>query len=260
MKASMSEIRLEKSDHIATVTLSNPGKLNAINVSMWEALTCAFNDLSQDVDLRCVIVRGDGNTFAAGADVEEFSTLRSNMAQGIPYHTMVDCALASISHCVHPTIAAIEGVCLGGGLEIACACDMRIGATSSRFGIPINRLGFSLAPGELQYLLQLLGKATTLEILLEGRVFDAAEAKEKRLLNRVVADVHAEAHKTAKRIAKGAPLAARINKQLARRLSPSPEPLSQEELHGAFSFFASHDYREGVQSFIAKRDPVFLGK
>ncbi|CAN5362056.1 enoyl-CoA hydratase-related protein [soil metagenome] len=257
----MSEIRLEKKDLIATVTLSNPGSLNALNVAMWESVTRIFNDLSLDADVRCVIVRGDGGNFAAGADVKEFSTLRSNMAQGILYHTTtIDSALASIAHCVHPTIAAIEGVCVGGGLEIACACDMRIAAPSSRFGIPINRLGFSLAPGELQYLLHLLGKATTLEILLEGRIFDAAEAKEKGLLNRVVADVPTEALRTAQRIAKGAPLAARMNKQLVRRLSPLPNALSEQELHDAFAFLASQDYREGVQSFMAKRDPVFLGK
>jgi enoyl-CoA hydratase len=257
----MAEIRIEKKDLIATVTLSNPDKLNALNVAMWESMTRTFNDLSLDEDLRCVIIRGDGHNFAAGADVEEFSTLRSTMAQGILYHTTtIDAALASIAGCLHPTVAAIEGVCIGGGLEIACACDIRIAAPAARFGIPINRLGFSLAPGELQYLLHLLGKAATLEILLEGCVFDAAEAKEKGLVNRVVADVPAEARRTAQRIAKGAPLAARMNKKLVRRLSPLPQPLTEQELHDAFAFLASQDYREGVQSFIAKREPVFLGK
>lgn len=257
----MAEIRVERDDVIATVILSSPGKLNALNVAMWEALVQVFDVLSHDEDLRCVIVRGDGNNFAAGADVEEFSTVRSTMAQGILYHTeTVANALHAISTCLHPTIAAIEGVCVGGGLEIACSCDMRIAASSARFGIPINRLGFSLAPGELQLLLQLVGKATALEILLEGRVFDAAEAKDKGLINRVVADVQAEARKSAERIAQGAPLAARINKQLARRLSPVPEPLTAQELQDAFSFLASQDYREGVQTFLSKRTPVFLGK
>jgi enoyl-CoA hydratase/carnithine racemase len=257
----MSEVRVEKNDLIATVTLSNSGKLNALNISMWEGLARVFSELSQADELRCIIVRGDGGNFAAGADVEEFLTHRNNMTQGRHYHSrIVDPALASIANCTHPTIAAIEGVCLGGGVEIASACDIRIAAPSSRFGIPVNRLGFSLAPNELQYLLQLLGKATTLEILLEGRIFSSEEAKEKGLLNRVVADVHAEAQKSAQRIAKGAPLAARINKQLVRRLSPLPEPLTEQERHDAFAFFASHDYLEGLQAFIAKRDPVFSGK
>lgn len=257
----MSEIRIEKSAAVATVILSNPGKLNAIDVAMWQELARVFNALALDEKLRCIIVRGDGDNFAAGADIEEFATVRSTIEQGIKYHTeTIAHALDAIAHCPHPTIAAIEGVCVGGGLEIACACDLRIATPSARFGIPINRLGFSLAPAELQGLLQLVGKAAALEILLEGRVFDAAEAKDKGLLNRIVADVHAEAQASARRIAKGAPLAARMNKQLARRLSPAPETLSERELNAAFAFLTSQDYREGVQSFLAKREPVFLGK
>ncbi|TFW05976.1 enoyl-CoA hydratase/isomerase family protein, partial [Oxalobacteraceae bacterium OM1] len=101
---------------------------------------------------------------------------------------------------------------------------------------------------------------TTLEILLEGRVFDAAEARDKGLLHRIAADVPAEALRSAQRIAQGAPLAARMNKQLVRRLAPAPEPLTEQELRAAFSFLESADYREGVQSFLAKRPPVFFGK
>lgn len=257
----MPEVRIEKNDVVATVTLSNPGKLNALNVAMWDALTQAFTNLSQDDSLRCVILRGEDHNFAAGADVEEFATVRGTMAQGMRYHTeTIANALRAISHCLHPTVAAIEGVCIGGGLEIACACDIRIASPSSRFGIPINRLGFSLAPGELQHLLQLVGRATALEILLEGRVFDATEAKDKGLINRIVDDVPAGARETAQRIAQGAPLAARMNKKMARRLAPQPEPLTQEELLDAFSFFATQDYREGVQTFLSKRKPVFSGK
>jgi len=257
----MSEIRIQKDGTIVIVTLSNPSKLNALNVAMWDALTRTFTELSADDSLRCVIVRGDEHNFAAGADVEEFATVRSTMAQGMRYHTeTIANALQAIAHCQHPTVAAIEGVCVGGGLEIACACDMRIASPSSRFGIPINRLGFSLAPGEMQHLLQLVGKATTLEILLEGRVFDAAEAKDKGLVNRIAEDVPNEALKTAQRISQGAPLAARMNKKMARRLASQPEPLTEQELCDAFSFLSSQDYREGVQTFLSKRKPVFSGK
>lgn len=257
----MSEIRVTKDEFIATVTLSHPGKLNAINVAMWQALTSTFNALSQDEELRCVIICGEGGNFAAGADIEEFSTVRSTMAQGIRYHTeTISMALHAIAHCLHPTVAAIEGVCIGGGLEIACACDLRIASPTARFGIPVNRLGFSVAPDELDFLLKLVGKATVLEILLEGRVFDAAEAKDKGLINRIVDDVPAMARKSAERIASGAPLAARTNKQLVRRLATTSEALSAQEVAAAFAFLASQDYREGVQTFLAKRKPVFLGK
>lgn len=257
----MSEIRVERSDSIATVTLSNPGKLNALNLAMWDALTQAFTWLSQDETLRCVIVRGDGHNFAAGADVEEFPQVRGTMEQGMRYHTeTIAQALQAISQCLHPTVAAIEGVCVGGGLEIACACDLRLAAPDSRFGIPISRLGFPLAPGELQQLLQLVGKAAVLEILLEGRVFDAEEARHKGLITRIATDVPVEARHTAQRIAQGAPLAARMNKHMVRRLAAQPETLSEQELRDAFAFLASHDYREGVQSFLDKRKPEFTGK
>jgi enoyl-CoA hydratase len=257
----MSEIRIEKDDVVATVIISNPRKFNALNVAMWKALEHAFTVLSQDESLRCVIVSGDGQNFTSGADVEEFSTVRSTMEQGIRYHTeTLGNALQAISQCLHPTVAAIEGVCIGGGLEIACACDLRIAAPNARVGMPINRLGFSLAPTEMQYLLQLLGKANLLEILLEGRVFSASEAKDKGLINRVADDVQAEARRTAQRVAQGAPLAARMNKKMMRRLSPPPEPLTKQELQEAFAFLASQDYREGVQTFLSKRKPVFSGK
>jgi enoyl-CoA hydratase len=257
----MSEIRTEQDGPIATVTLSNPGKLNAIDVSMWHSLARTFSALSADESLRCVIVRGDGGNFAAGADIEEFSTVRSTYEQGVGYHTeTIANALDAIAHCRHPTVAAIEGVCVGGGLEIASTCDIRIASRASRFGIPINRLAFPLAPGEFLGLLQLVGKAVALEILLEGRVFDAEEAKDKRLINRIVDDVPNEARLTAGRIAQGAPLAARMNKLLARRLAPQPEPLTEAELRAAFSFLNTQDYREGVQAFLEKRKPDFTGR
>ncbi|MDB5798621.1 MAG: Enoyl-CoA hydratase [Paucimonas sp.] len=256
----MSNTQISIRDRIATVTLSNPGKLNALDVQAWRELTRIFTELHADDELRCVILRGDGGNFAAGADIEEFPAVRSTSEDGTRYHTvMIAGALHAILHCKHPTIAAIEGVCVGGGLELASVCDLRIAHTDSRFGIPINRLGFPLAPGEMIGLLHLVGPAVTLEILLEGRVFGAEEAMQKGLLHRVVADVPADVARSAQRIAQGAPLAARMNKQLVRRLSPAPAPLTETELRAAFDFLESEDYREGVRTFLAKTKPAFTG-
>jgi enoyl-CoA hydratase len=257
----MSNINLEKDGGIATVTINNPENLNAINVAMWYSLATIFSTLSADKSLRCVILRGAGGNFAAGADIKEFPSARGTVDKGIDYHSrIIGNVLEAIAGCLHPTVAAIDGVCVGGGLELACACDLRIAAPTSRFGIPVNRLGFPLAPGELQGLLQLVGKATALEIMLEGRIFDAAEAKDKRLIHRIADDVHGEALATARRISAGAPLAARTNKQLVRRMDPIPDVLTEDELRAAFAFLGSDDYKEGVQSFLEKRKPNFTGK
>lgn len=257
----MSAVLVTRDGAIATVTLSNPGKLNAIDVAMWRALAVQFTTLSADDGLRCVIVCGAGGQFAAGADIAEFSAVRNTLEQGIRYHTnAIGEALAAIEDCRHPTVAAIEGACVGGGLEIACACDLRIAAPDARFGIPINRLGFALAPGEMMGLLQLVGKAVALELLLEGRVFCADEALQKGLLTRIVEDVPTAALECAARIAAGAPLAARMNKVLIKRLSASAVALDATEQQAAFAPLASADYQEGVAAFLAKRRPVFSGK
>jgi enoyl-CoA hydratase/carnithine racemase len=257
----MSDVFVTRSGDVATVSLSHPGKLNAIDTAMWRRLRSVFEDLSRDTSLRCVTMHGADGNFAAGADIEEFPAVRATLEQGIAYHEdLIAPALQAIAECLHPTVAAIEGVCVGGGLEIACACDIRIAQHGARFGIPINRLGFPLAPRELQGLLQLVGRARTLEILLEGRVFDAEEALAKGLLHRLAADVHSAAAEAASRIAQGAPLAARANKAMVRRMAAAVEPLDQHELQTAYAFLDSDDYREGVQSFLAKRPPEFQGK
>lgn len=257
----MSEILLETDKTIATVTLSNPGKLNALTLDMWKSLAQTFQKLSQDMSLRCIVICGAAGHFAAGADIQEFSQVRNTLEQVIYYHTTaIKDALDAISNCPHPTVAAIEGSCVGGGLEIACACDLRIASDDACFGIPINRLGFPLAPHEMHGLLELAGKATVLEMLLEGRIFDAQEAKEKRLLNRISNNLMHEAYETAHRIADNSPLAARMNKKILNRLSSPPPTFTEKELKEIFSFASSADYQEGVQSFLEKRHPSFSGK
>ncbi len=257
----MSEIFCEIQDQFAFVTISNPSCLNAINMDMWNALTLHFKELHANEDLRCIIIRGAHGQFASGADVQEFATVRNTLADGMRYHNQtIAASLNAITECRHPVVAAIEGVCVGGGLEIAISCDIRIASPYARFGIPINKLGFPLAPKELQSLLSLTGKAVALEILLEGRILNGLEAKERGLVQRLAGDVAQEALETAKRIAQGAPLAARLNKKFIRRLSFVPERLNDQEQLEAFSFLETQDYQEGVMGFLAKQIPVFTGK
>ena len=247
---------------IATVTLNNPERLNALNKTMWARLGEVMRELSTEDSLRCVVLRGAGEkAFAAGADIAEFAKERADARQARDYGNLIHETMQSVARCRHPTVAMIHGACVGGGLEIAAMCDMRVCGESSRFGIPINRLGLTMAYGELQGLLALVGRAVTLEILLEGRVFDAQEALAKRLVNRVVPDakVGEEAYALARRIAEGAPLVARWHKQFIERLSVTAQ-LTEAEWNEGFACFDTEDYRIGVEAFLKREKPRFRGR
>ena len=257
-----SGIIVERDGGIATVALSNPGKLNALDRAMWSGLATAMQQLSADDTLRCVVLRGAGDeAFAAGADIAEFATERADAAQAAKYGALIHEAMQAVARCRHPVIALIKGACVGGGLEIAAMCDLRICGESSRFGVPIKNLGLTMGYGELQGVLAVAGRAVVLEILLEGRVFGAQEALTKRLVNRVVADaeVEGEAYVMAARIAAGAPLVARWHKQYIERLNPMPQ-VSAAEWNEGFACFDTADYKTGVAAFLAKIKPPFEGR
>ena len=211
---------------VATVAINHAEKLNALTVAMWQDLARIMCALSADDTLRCIVLRGAGDkAFAAGADIAEFATVRNTREQGVTYHREhVYGALKAVAECRHPVVAMIHEPCVGGGLELACQCDLRLSGDSGRFGVPINRLGFSIAYDELAAVLPVVGRAAALEILVEGRVWDAREAFAKGLLARVVSDAQLadETRATVERIAAGAPLVARWHKQYIERLNPMP--------------------------------------
>ena len=255
-------ILVERDGAIATVILNRPEKLNALTRPMWKRLGDVFLELSADDAIRCVIIRGAGTrAFAPGNDISEFATERSNVEQARAYGADMRRTIEAIDGCRHPVVAQIHGICVGGGLEIAGLADIRICGESSRFGVPINKLGLVMAYAEIGSLIALAGEANALEILLEGRVFEAREAKEKGLVTRVVADdqVESEARATARRIADGAPLVARWHKRFARRLR-DPRPLTAEEYDEGFACFGTEDFQIGYRAFLAKAKPEFKGK
>lgn len=255
-------VTIEKQGQIATLTLSNPGKRNALDLASWGKLSYAVASLDMDRNLRCVVVRGDGTeAFAAGADLSEFQEVRANAQQAKEYGDAVSMALTTLQGCRHPTVAMIYGACAGGGLELACSCDLRIAGKSARLGIPINRIGNALAPTEMKPALDIVGPAVVMEMLLEGRMFDADEALQKGLVNRVVGDdeLAENTYATAARIAAGAPLAAHMNKKTLQRLK-DPKPISEQELMDSYAACDSADYAEGVRAFLAKEKPQFEGR
>jgi enoyl-CoA hydratase len=255
-------ILVQRDGAIATVVLNRPHKLNALTKPMWLALGETITRLSADDAVRCIVLRGAGEkAFSPGNDISEFATERADKAQAIDYGHVMHATAQALAECSHPIVAQIHGICVGGGLEIAALADLRICGASSRFGAPINRLGLVMAYAEMAPLVRLVGAPTALEILLEGRIFDAAEAREKGLVTRVVpdADVAAEARASAERIAAGAPLVARWHKRFARRLA-DPRPLTDAERDECYDCFDTEDFRIGYAAFLAKTPPRFVGR
>ena len=256
------EVLVERDGHVATVTLSAPDRLNAMNLAMWQGIADAFTVLDMVDDLRCIIMRGAGEkAFAAGADIAEFAKERFDRDSAQAYGAVMAEALEAIQNCRHPVVAMIHGACVGGGVELACCCDMRICGTASRFGVPVKNLGLVVALNEMQAVAAVVGRANALEIVLEGRIFDAQRAQQMGLVNRIVADdqVTAEVEATAQRIADGAPLVARWHKKFARRLS-QPEALSAADIEESYDCFATEDFQTGYKAFLAKEKPEFQGR
>jgi enoyl-CoA hydratase len=253
---------VETEGPIATVILNRPDKLNAMNLETWRRVAEIMPEVSQRNDLRCVVMRGAGDkAFAAGADISEFENERKGAAKGKAYGAVVEAAFIAIAACRHPTIALIKGACIGGGLEIAARCDIRICGESSTFGIPSNRLGLVIAYPELEGLISLVGRGNATEIVLTGAIFGAADAFAKGLVNRVVADeaVEEEAYRMASGIAERAPFSNRWHKKAMRRLA-DPTPLTEAEHDDAFACYDSEDFRAGYEAFRNKTKPVFSGR
>ncbi len=256
------EVLLEHDGHIATVTLNRPEKRNALNLDGWNALAAVFAAVGDDDDVRCVVVRGAGTkAFAAGADISAFPEERGDTATALGYGEVEMAGIRAVANCRHPTVAMIHGACVGGGMEIACACDIRVAGASSRFGAPINRLGLTMAYDELAFFIDAVGRSTALEILLEGSVFGAERAKALGIVSRIFEDaaLEKETYALARRVADGAPLVNRWHKKFAKRLA-DPRPLTQEEIAEGYAAFDTEDYRTGYQAFLQKQKPNFQGE
>lgn len=247
---------------VATVWLSHPGRHNAISVAMWRELAELFRRLAGDHHLRAVVIRGEAGAFAAGADISEFSQVRATRDQVVDYHErIIGDALRAILRCPAPVVAAIDGPCIGGGLEIASVCDLRIASDRSRFGIPIGRLGFPVAPFEAACLVGLIGRANALELLLEGRLWSSDEALAKGLVNRVYPREawETEVEACVGRIIASAPHAARRNKWLIQLLTRVDDQamMSEGQRQACWDFVDMHDYARGLDAFLTKTRPQF---
>jgi enoyl-CoA hydratase len=255
-------LSVSRQDTIAIVTFNRPERRNAFDLAMWQELRTTMQSLSDDGDLRCVVLRGAGEkAFCAGADIAAFAAERGTEDRETEYAHVLDESMQSIRLCRHPVVAMIMGYCLGGGAGIATMCDFRVGGEGTRMGITARNLGVWYPYAEIDPIITLAGSGVAAEMLIEGRIFNGREAYEKGLLSRVVADtqVAAEALALARRIAEGSPLSARYHKAAIRRLRGSL-PVTQEEASATSGFTRTEDFHNACRSFMAKEKPVFRGR
>lgn len=247
---------------IARLVFDHPGKLNALDTPMWRALQARIEqltNLSPQERPRAIVLQGAGGSFIAGGDIEEFPAFRFDAESLAAFHEdTVAPALRALWACDIPLVAAIEGACVGGGLEIAACCDLRIAGQGSRFGVPIARLGFPMAPFEVELVARVVGETLLRELLLEARVLSATEARERHLVTRLVpdAEVQAEALRAAQRIAELSPQAMRLNKQALRQFADG-HTSSREERRPHYDYAPSAEHREGLAAFNERRPARF---
>ena len=250
-------VRLQTSGALASVTLSHPGKLNAMSRAMWRELRAAFGQLQNDAAIACVVIHGDEH-FCAGGDIAEYPDFRFNEASLRDFHENdVWGGLQAMLDCDVPIVAQIQGNCMGAGVEIASCCDIRVASDDARFGAPIARLGFPMAPREAALVTHALGELTAREMLLSAGVLDAAQMHLRGFLHQVVAatELNTAVGAYAQRISQLAPQATRLNKQMLRALAAQGTAAALAA--SAYRYADSAEHRHGVMAFIEKRAPRF---
>lgn len=256
------EIYLERDGHVATIVLNAPERMNALGLDMFRGLRRILAECEQDGEIRAIVIRGEGGkALSAGAHIGEFTEWRSSKAKAREYAQISVPAFQALWNCRHPTIAAIQGLAVGGGLGLAACCDFRVCGKSSRFGVPVKRLGLVEAHDEMAPLVRKFGASVALEILVLGEVFGVEEALRMRLVNKVVEDdkVLEAAYDMARKIAEGAPLGARWHKKFVYR-QLDPRPITPAEQDEGYDCYDTEDFQIGYKAFLAKRRPTFVGR
>jgi enoyl-CoA hydratase/carnithine racemase len=266
-RAESGQLLLEIHGPLATLTIANPARRNAMTRAMWRSL-CAIGE-QLNADVRCLIVRGQGDHFCAGGDISEYPEFRFEPTTLAHFHEQeVAPGLLALLNLDIPVIAMIDGFCMGGGLEIAACADIRIASERACFGAPIAKLGMPMAPREMELLLRVAGEATVRELLLEASTLSAQEMKARGFVQRLVRvdELEIETQKTAERIAALSPQAARLNKQTMRQISKPNQLLAGIEyapnamnnvVTSAYAYAPHAEHVEGITAFLQKRSPVF---
>jgi enoyl-CoA hydratase len=252
-------VLVEREDPIAVVLLNRPQQLNALSDALMDELVSELQRLDRDDAIRCIVLGGSERTFAAGADIEE---LAATSAIELYYARRIE-RWDTIRGLWTPLVAAVSGYCLGGGCELAMACDLIVASETARFGQPETSLGIIPGAGGTQRLTRAVGKATAMDVILSGRLLSAEEALSAGLVARVVAREACldEAKAVAREIASKGPVATRLAKEAVDRAYESPLQLGLDYERRALNLaFASEDAKEGLRAFMEKRKPEFRGR
>ena len=257
-------LRLSVASGVATLTIDNEARRNAIDFATWRAFPEVMAALGADEKVRVVVIRGAGDVaFTAGADIGEFGSLRASPEGGRAYEAANLAAFEAVAACPKPVLAMIRGFCLGGGLGIALACDLRIAADDAVFAIPAPRLGVGYPPAGMAMIVAAIDAAAAKDLIFTARRVDAAEALALGLVQQVVpaADLQRATADLAATIAANAPLTIRAAKAAIATTAGLPGAAGPDELQAlADACFASADYAEGCAAFLGKRQPRFTGR
>ncbi len=263
MKLNTEKMIAEKADGIGWMTFNNPARRNAMSLEMWEGIGAILEDFEKDDSVRVVVMKGaGGKAFVSGADISEFKEKRNNAEAAAHYNAVSEGARSQLSNLAKPLIAMIDGFCLGGGLAVALAADMRFATEQSQFGVPAARLGIAYGFDGLRKLVSLVGPAMANEIMFTANRINANEALRIGLINRVISgdELESTVRDLAMTIVNNAPLSVNASKVTIKEVLKDESDRDMDKLARiAKTCFDSADYAEGRQSFMEKRQPVFTG-
>ena len=246
------------------LVFNNPERRNAVSTDMWEAVPKVLAAFVADPQVRAIVLAGAGDkAFVSGADISQFDKQRSNQEQVLRYEELAEGAQLAILNCEKPTIAMIRGFCIGGGMGIACACDLRICSEDARLGITAAKMGLGYRASSMKMLVDVVGVPHALEVMLTARLFDAAEAKGMGLVHRVAKnDELAKAvGEYCELIGANAPLTMRAAKRIIKEVSKLPANFDAAQCRAwVKECYESEDYKEGRKAFMEKRKPAFKGR
>jgi enoyl-CoA hydratase/carnithine racemase len=251
-----------KDGAVGWLIFNNPERRNAVSVDMWEAIPQVIAQYEADPEVRVIVLAGAGDkAFVSGADISQFEKERSSADAVQRYEELAEGAAAKLASCDKPLVAMIRGYCLGGGVNIAVLCDIRVAADDARFGIPAAKMGLGYRASSMKNLVEVVGGAYAREIMITARQFTAAEAREMGLVNKVVsvADLEKAVKEYTDAIGGNAPLTMRTAKRIIRELGRVDYDAAKTKAW-AKECFDSEDYKEGRKAFMEKRKPVFKGR